>query len=90
MGPGNINAKKQSNFGSSYLQARVVNEVVLFCQRQGKKLRELTYSFEKDGWVAPDLTLLGAHIAGSGFRETAFCQQPDAVFWCITDEDSLV
>jgi hypothetical protein len=90
MGPGNIKAAKQSNFGSAYLQARVVNEVVLFCQRQGKKLRELTYSFEKDGWVAPDLTLLGAHIAGSGFRETAFCQQPDAVFWCITNEGHLV
>jgi hypothetical protein len=90
MGPGNINAEKQSNFGSSYLQAKVVNEVVLFCQRQGKKLRELTFSFEKDGWVAPDLTLLGAHIAGSGFRETAFCQQPDAVFWCINNEGHLV
>jgi hypothetical protein len=90
MGPGNVEAQRQSNFGSSYLQARMVNEVVLFCQRQGKKLRELTYSFEKDGWVAPDLTLLGSHIAGEGFAEMAFCQQPDAILWAIQKNGHLV
>jgi hypothetical protein len=90
LGPGNVDAVRQSNFGSAHLQARIVNEVVLFCQRQGKKLRELTYSFEKDGWVAPDLTLLGAHIAGQGFNEMAFCQQPDSILWAITQEGRLV
>jgi hypothetical protein len=89
LGPGNVDAKKQSNFGSSYLQARVVNEVVLFCQRQSKKLRELTYSFEKDGWVAPDLTILASHIGGEGFVETAFAQQPDAILWVITKDGGL-
>ena len=90
MGPGNVQARQQSNFGSAYLQARVVNEVVLFSQRQGKKVRELTYSFQKDGWVAPDLTILAAHIAFAGFAETAFAQQPDAIFWCITTDGKLV
>jgi hypothetical protein len=90
IGPGNVDAKQQSSFGSSYLQSRVVNEVVFFAQRQGKKIRELTFSFEKDGWVAPDLCQLAAHIAGEGFAETAFCQQPDAIFWCITKDGHLI
>ena len=90
MGAGNIMARQQSSFGSSYLQAKSVNEVVLFCQRQQKKMRELTYSFEKDGWVAPDLNLLAADIAGEGFAETSFCQQPDAILWCITADGNLV
>jgi len=89
LGAGNVKAQKQSNFGSAYLQARVVNEVVLFAQRQRKKLRELTYSFEKDGWVAPDLSILANHISGTGFVEIAFAQQPDAILWCITKDGSL-
>lgn len=90
MGPGNIQARQQSNFGSTYLQARSVNEVVLFSQRQSHKVRELTYSFQKDGWVAPDLTILASHIAGDGFVEHAFAQQPDAIFWCVTSDGRLV
>jgi hypothetical protein len=90
LGPGNVSARQQSSFGSAYLQARVVNEVVLFSQRQSKKIRELTFSFEKDGWVAPDLTILASHIADLGFAETAFAQQPDAIFWTITQGGILV
>jgi hypothetical protein len=90
VGPGNVDAKQQSTFGSAYIQARMVNEVVLFSQRQARKIRELTFSFEKDGWVAPDLTQLAAHISSQGFAETAFCQQPDAIFWCTTTDGHLV
>lgn len=90
MGAGNVSARQQSSFGSTFLQAEVVNEVVLFSQRQAKKLRELTFNFEKDGWVAPDLTILANHIAGAGFAETAFAQQPDAIFWTITAGGHLV
>jgi hypothetical protein len=90
MGAGNVSARQQSSFGSTFLQAEVVNEVVLFSQRQAKKIRELTFSFEKDGWVAPDLTILANHIAGKGFAETAFAQQPDAIFWTITEGGNLV
>jgi hypothetical protein len=90
LGAGNVQATQQSSFGSSYMQSKVVNEVVLFAQRQGKKIRELTYSFEKDGWVAPDLTILASHIGGKGFVEMAFCQQPDAILWTITQTGELV
>ena len=90
MGAGNVSARQQSSFGSTFLQSEVVNEVVIFAQRQAKKVRELTFSFEKDGWVAPDLTILANHISGLGFVETAFAQQPDAIFWTITQDGRLV
>jgi hypothetical protein len=90
MGPGNVDAKQQSSYGSAFLQAEVVNDVVLFAQRQAHKIREMTYNFEKDGWVSPDLTILSNHISGTGFAETAFAQQPDSVFWCITRDGQLV
>lgn len=90
LSPTNVRAKRQSSYGSKYLQARIVNEVILFTQRQGRKVRELTYSFEKDGWVAPDLTVLAEHISGGEIVESAFQQQPDAIYWAITGSGGLV
>ena len=90
LGPTTVSAQFQSSYGSKYLQARLVNEVVIFAQRQGRKFRELTYAFEKDGWVAPDLTILAEHIGRGEFVETAFQQQPDAIFWAITGDGRLV
>ena len=90
MGPGNVDAKQQSSYGSAFLQAEVVNEVVLFAQRQAHKIREMTFNFEKDGWVSPDLNILANHISNKGFVETAFAQQPDSIFWCITKDGKLV
>lgn len=88
--PTNVQARRQSSYGSKYLQARVVNEVIMFTQRQGRKVRELTYAFEKDGWVSPDLTLLANHITEGEIVETAFQQQPDAIFWAVTGDGRLI
>jgi len=89
LSPINVSATRQSSYGSAYVQAKLINEVILFVQRQGTKIRELTFAFEKDGWVAPDLTILAQHITGDGVVETAFQQQPDAVFWIITSDGRL-
>lgn len=85
-----IRVRRQSRYGSKYLQAILINEVALFAQRQGKKLREFVYSFDKDGYVAPDLTLLAEHVARSGIKQIAFQQQPDAILWCVTEDGQLI
>lgn len=90
LSPTNVQAKRQSSYGSQYLQSRIINDVVLFTQRQARKVRELVFAFEKDGWVAPDLTILSEHITKGGIVETAFQQQPHAIFWCIRNDGQLL
>jgi hypothetical protein len=68
----------------------IVNDVLLFVQRNGRKIRELVYELNKDGWVAPDLTLLAEHITRGEIQEIAYQQQPDAVLWCVRGDGSLV
>lgn len=85
----NVIAKKQSSYGSKYMRAAMVNDVLLFVQRNGRKVRELVYSFQKDGWVAADLTLLAEHISRGEINEIAYQQQPDAILWCITGSGTL-
>jgi hypothetical protein len=44
--PSNVQAQRQSGYGSRYMRAVLINDVLLFVQRQGRKVRELVYSFE--------------------------------------------
>lgn len=86
----NVQANKQSSYGSKYMKAALVNDVLLFVQRNGRKVRELVYELNKDGWVAPDLTLLAEHITKGEIVELAYQQQPDAVLWCVRGDGALI
>ena len=86
----NVQASRQSSYGSKYMRAALVNDVLLFVQRNGRKVRELVYELNKDGWVAPDLTLLAEHITSGEIVEVAYQQQPDAVLWCVRGDGTLI
>lgn len=90
LSPTNVLVKRQSTYGSQDLRATLVNEVVLFTQRQGRKVREMVFSFERDGFVAADLTLLSEHITAGGIVDTAYQQQDNSIFWCITANGKLL
>jgi hypothetical protein len=86
----NVQANRQSSYGSKYMKAALVNDVLLFVQRNGRKVRELVYELNKDGWVAPDLTLLAEHITSGEIVDIAYQQQPDAVLWCVRGDGTLI
>jgi len=86
----NVQANRQSSYGSKYMRAALVNDVLLFVQRNGRKVRELVYELNKDGWVAPDLTLLAEHITSGEIVDIAYQQQPDAVLWCARGDGTLI
>jgi hypothetical protein len=87
--PTNVQALRQSSYGSKYLRSLVVNDVILFVQRAGRKVRELVYSFQTDGWVAPDLTVLSEHVTDGEIVELAYQQQQDAIYWVVTGNGEL-
>jgi hypothetical protein len=86
----NISARRQASYGSKNMRAVLLNDVLLFIQRRGRKVRELVYKFEQDGWVAPDLTVLAEHITQGELVEIAFQQQPDAVLWAVRGDGQLI
>lgn len=89
--PTNVRVKRQSRYGSAPgLPALIVGEVALFVQRGCRKVREFTYAFERDGWVAPDLSLLAEHITRSGIVGLAYQGIPESRLWCILADGSLI
>lgn len=93
--PTNVTVRPQTPYGSSNLRPLRVSEAILFGQRHGKpdnparRIRETSFSFEKDGYVAPDVGIISNHITGSGVTEGAFQAAPDPVAWFVRSDGQM-
>ena len=63
---------------------------ILFVQRALRKVRELAYVFEDDGFRAPDLTLVSEHISRSGIVEMTYQTEPQSLLWCTLTDGTLI
>ena len=87
--PTNITIKKQSSYGSSKVDAIPAGNATLFLQRAKRKIRELAYDFDVDGYTAPDLTILNETVTESGIDEMSYQQSPDSNLWCVRSDGVL-
>jgi len=88
--PTNILIKKQSNHGAANLDAIAAGNATLFLQRAKRKIRELAYNFDVDGYLAPDMTILSEHITEGGITQMAYQQEPNQIVWMTRDDGELV
>ena len=87
--PTNINIRKQSNYGSAGVDGLSIGNATIFLQRAKRKIRELAYNFDTDGYVAPDLTILADHISESGLIDMAYQQEPHSIVWAVRNDGQL-
>jgi len=88
--PTNILIKKQSNHGAANVDAIPAGNATLFLQRAKRKLRELAYNFDVDGYVSPDLTILAEHVTEGGLTQLSYQQEPNQIIWGTRDDGELV
>ena len=88
--PTNILIKKQSNHGAANIDAIPAGNATLFLQRAKRKLRELAYNFDVDGYVSPDLTILAEHISEGGLTQLSYQQEPNQIIWGTRADGQLI
>lgn len=86
----NVNAKQSTNYGSAAVQPVEAGGSVLFVQKSGRKLRDMRYSYESDGFKADDRTLLNTSITKSGLVQLAYQHTPHSILWAIRTDGKLV
>lgn len=63
LGPLNVQLSSSSTFGGSKrVQPKRINNFSTFVQRNGYKLRDITYSFNEDQYVSADLSFMAEHF----------------------------
>ncbi len=89
-GPSNFVQKRQSTFGSTPLQPVQIGEVSIYASFYGLSLREFLFSFQNNGYVSPELTILSEHMLRSGIKQFAYAQDRDSIIWCAMGNGELV
>ncbi len=79
----NLRQRRQSRRGSINIQPVQIGNVVLFVSRYTDMIHEYLYSFEADGYVAPELTVLSEHILRPGVVDMAYAQDPESIVWMV-------
>lgn len=81
--------QRQSSVGSENQPATGVENTVLFVQRGGKRLREISYKLEADGFTTTDTSLLAEHLFRSGVKEWVVCRGSSAHVWVLMADCSV-
>jgi hypothetical protein len=83
--------RRTTNHGSYDLQPLVMGNIVMFLQREGKKVRQFVYDIVTDAWLAPEVTLLSEHLTRNNtIEDWAYQQSPDSVLWAVRDDGVLL
>lgn len=88
--PANVMIKKQSVYGSSSIQGRLIEDVVVFTQRSKKRIREYYWMDAESAYKSPDLSRFSDHITGDGVREFAYQSSPFPILWVIRTDGELL
>jgi hypothetical protein len=90
--PTTVNINEHSAYGAYPVTRpeRVGNEL-LFVQRGGERLRALTYRYEVDGLVSPEISSLSSHIGEihQGINQISYQQEPESIVWCVLGDGKV-
>jgi len=93
--PTNVNAKPQSHDGAADLMPVAAGNSILYVMNtgydntKGLKIGELTWSWEKEKYVTPDMSLLANHIAKGGMTGIAWQKEPNSILYCVRSDGEL-
>lgn len=88
--PSNVQSKRSTAYGSGNVQPIRAGRAILFVQRALRKVRELAYVFEDDGFRAPDLTLVAEHVTRTGIVDMTYQAEPQSLIWMVLTDGTLL
>lgn len=89
-GPANVLIAQQSSDGSRAVKPVRVGYSTLFVQRSGRKLKEIAYNFQQDGYITNDMTVLAEHITSGGITHVAWHKEPYVALWAVRGDGKLL
>lgn len=84
--PTNVVVKRETSYGALGIVPKKIGNNVFYVQRNGKTIREFSYSYDIDEYTAFDSTLLAEHITGNGIVNMDYQQSPYNMLWCVRSD----
>ena len=90
LNPTNATYKKSSTVGSASIQPLAIKSALIHVQFIRRRLQELNFSFERDGFQSFDMTELAEHLTRQGIVDIAYQQQPIETVWTLLGNGILL
>jgi hypothetical protein len=85
-----IGSETQNQAGSCDMQAQLINDSIVFVDRNHRKIRDIVYDLQSDSFVSPELTVLAEHITDPCIVEVAVQNRPEPILWYIRGDGEMV
>lgn len=88
--PTNVTVNRETSDGVAAQIPITAGRATLFTDRNKLRIRELAYKYDIDGFVTPDLSLIGEHIvSGSTIKSIAYARSPNNLVWVLLEDGGL-
>jgi hypothetical protein len=88
--PLSVFARRHSGCGSAAVQPKIIGRSTLFVQQAGKKINDLEFYYQLDGFDAEDITLVNDTITQSGVKILAHTKEPYPILWAVRNDGVLI
>jgi len=89
--PSTISARPQSYIGANMVQPQTVGNRIVYPRARGGRVNELAYSFDAQGYVTNDLSLLAQHLFdGYTIVDMALPKAPYQIAWFVSSNGDLL
>lgn len=82
-------ARRSTKYGSANVEPIEAGKAILFVQTAKRKVRQLAYVYEVDGFRATDLTILAEHATKGNVSEMVYQQEPFSIVWTRLETGAL-
>lgn len=89
-GPGNAAAIEGPGYGARAVPPVKINSFLLYTQRSGRKVREIRFDANTNGYVALNRTVLAEHIAKGRIVSASYQAEPDTIMWAACANGDLL
>ena len=83
LSPTNTSIQNQSSYGSEAVKPLLIGKSALYLQREGVKLRQMSYDYQTDSQVSLDLTIFAEHVLKQhgGGQQLAYQLLPESMVY---------
>jgi hypothetical protein len=87
--PTNATIGRETTDGTADERPAGASRTTLYIDRSRRKLRELGYDYNMDGYSSIDLNLLAEHITAGYIKQIAYARSPDNLVWVLLQNGEL-
>ncbi len=88
--PTGFDLRRSTKRGSAAIEPMSIDNKTLYVQRNGRTLRQFTYTYENEGYASTNLSKWASHLGVPGFAEMDYAAEPHSIGWIRRDDNTWV